>query len=221
VTRNNKTKDFINWCNQTLKEQADECGKDMQKLYAIGYRQLSAYVHGSSWALRRQEAYIRKNYDQTVVMIDFANLTRMFLAIWIEWLKIMSQELGWQAIGHVQGIVDRCNELDEATLKVVTKIRKQKGENATISNIESTDLKPRCILCDGPAGEGSKSFSLTPDAIGYLKTAYPYGETETVFSQNVICAKCQMLSQEERQKLAMRAMARELKSYSDFIRDQI
>lgn len=221
VTRNKKAKEFRNWCNLTLKKQADECGIEMQKLYAIGYRQLSAYVHGSAWALRRQEAYIGKSYDQTVVMIDFANLTRMLLAVWIEWLKIMSQELGWQAIGHAQGIVDRCNELDEATLKVVTKLRKQKGEKATKSDIETTDLEPRCILCDGPAGEGSRSFSLTPEAIGYLKTAYPDGETETVLSQNVICAKCQTLSQEERQKLVMKAIARELKSYSDFIRDQI
>jgi hypothetical protein len=221
VTRNKKTKEFRNWCNLTLKKQADECGIEMQKLYAIGYRQLSAYVHGSAWALRRQEAYIGKSYDQTVVMIDFANLTRMLLAVWIEWLKIMSQELGWQALGHAQGIVDRCNELDEATLKVVTKLRKQKGEKATKSDSEATDVEPRCILCDGPAGEGSRSFSLTPEASAYLRVVYPDAEPETVLSQNVICAKCQTLSQKERQKMAMRAIAREIKSYRDFIRDQI
>ncbi len=61
-----KTREFKNWCDLTLKNQADECGVEMQKLYALGYRQLSAYVHGSAWALRRQEAYIRMGYDQTV-----------------------------------------------------------------------------------------------------------------------------------------------------------
>lgn len=221
VTRNKKTKKFGNWCNLTLKKQADECGIEMQKLYAIGYRQLSAYVHGSAWALRRQEAYISKSYDQTVVMIDFANLTRMLLAVWIEWLKIMSQELGWQALGHAHSIVDRCNELDEATLQVVTKLRKQKAGKATKSDSEATDIEPRCILCGGPAGEGSRSFSLAPEASEYLKFSYPNAEPDTVLFQNVICAKCQTLSQEERQKLAMKAIARELNSYTDFVRDQI
>jgi len=221
VTRSKKTKEFRNWCNLTLKKQADECGIEMQKIYSIGYRQLSAYVHGSAWALRRQEAYIGKSYDQTVVMIDFANLTRMLLAIWIEWLKIMSQELGWQALGYAQSIVDRCNELDEATLQVVTKLRKQKRRKATKSDSKATDVESRCFLCDGPAGEGSRSFSLAPEASAYLKIAYPDAEAVTFLSQNVICAKCQTLSQEERQKLVMKALAREIKSYSDFIRDQI
>jgi len=217
-----KTKEVKNWCNLSLKGQADECGIEMQKLYAIGYRQLSAYVHGSAWALRRQEAYIRKSYDQTVVMIDYANLTRMLLAVWVEWQKIMSQELGWHALGNAHGLIKRCNELDEATLQRVTKLRKQEGEIATKS--ESTgvaDAEARCVLCDGPAGEGSKAFSITPEAKALLKFGYPDTDPETVLSKNVICAKCQALSQEERQKLAMKAIGRELKSYRDFIRDQI
>ena len=194
----------------------------MQKLYAIGYRQLSAYVHGSAWALRRQEAYIRKSYDQTVVMIDYANLTRMLLAVWVEWLKIMSQELGWHALGNAHGIIKRCNELDEATLQRVTKLRKQEGEIATKSESTGvTDAEARCVLCDGPAGEGSKAFSITPEASALLKLRSPDADPETVLSKNVICAKCQALSQEERQKLAMKAIGRELKSYRDFIRDQI
>ena len=65
------------------------------------------------------------------MMIDFANLTRVLLAVWIEWLKIMSQELGWQALQRTPGIVDRCNELDEATMQAVTRIRKQKTKNVT------------------------------------------------------------------------------------------
>jgi hypothetical protein len=221
VTRNKKAREFKNWCNLSIKKQADECGIEMQKLYAIGYRQLSAYVHGSAWALRRQEAYIRKSYDQTVVMIDFANLTRMLLAIWIEWLKIMSQELGWQALGHAHSIVDRCNELDEATLQVVAKLRKKEGETVTKSESEAIDGESRCVLCDEPAGEGSKSFSLTPEAREHFRFSYPDADPEAVLSQSLICAKCQTLSQEERQKLAKMAIARELKTYRDFIRDQI
>jgi hypothetical protein len=222
VTRKKKkTKEFINWCNLPLKEQADKCGIEMQKLYAIGYRQLSAYVHGSAWALRRQEAYISKNYDQTVVMIDYANLTRMLLAVWIEWLKIMSQELGWEALGNAHSIVERCNELDEATLQRVTKLRKQGRETATKSESKAADPESHCVLCDGPAGEGSRSFSITPEASALLKFGRPDADPETVLSKNVICAKCQALSQEERQKLAMKAIDRELKSYRDFIRDQI
>ena len=62
VDRNGKRKKFKGWCKLTLKDQADECGREMQKLYAIGYRQLSAYVHGSAWALRRQGAYIRTGF---------------------------------------------------------------------------------------------------------------------------------------------------------------
>lgn len=222
VTRKSKkTREFKNWCNLSLKEQADKCGAEMQKLYAIGYRQLSAYVHGSAWALRRQEAYIRKSYDQTVVMIDFANLTRILLAVWVEWLKIMSQELGWQVLEQAHSIVDRCNELDETTLQTVAKIREQEGGTATESESEAMDGESRCLLCNEPAGEGSKSFSLTPEAKERFESAYPDADPEAVLSRNVICAKCQALSQEERQKLAQRAIARELKSYRDFVRDQI
>ena len=193
----------------------------MQKLYALGYRQLSAYVHGSAWALRRQEAYIRTGYDQTVVMVDFANLTRILLAVWVEWLKIMSQELGWQALGRAHSLVDRCNELDETTVQVVAKIRKQEAGAVTKSEREAMDGESRCALCDEPVGEGSKSFSLTPEASERFGLAYPDADPEAVLSRNVICARCQTLSQEERQKLAQRAIARELKSYRDFIRDQI
>jgi hypothetical protein len=219
--KSKKTREFKNWCNLSLKEQADKCGAEMRKLYAIGYRQLSAYVHGSAWALRRQEAYIRTGYDQTVVMIDFANLTRILLAVWVEWLKIMSQEIGWQVLEQAHSIVDRCNELDESTVHAVAKIRKQERGTATESESEAMDGEPRCVLCNEPAGEGSKSFSLTTEAKERFWSAYPDADPEAVLSHNVICAKCQTLSQEDRQKLAQRAIARELKSYRDFVRDQI
>ena len=219
--RKRRTGEFKNWCNLTLKDQADKCGAEMQKLYALGYRQLSAYVHGSAWALRRQEAYIRIGYDQTVVMIDFANLTRILLAVWVEWLKIMSEELGWQTLGRAHGIVDRCNELDETTVQLVAKIRKQEAGVVTRSGSIAVDGETRCVLCDEPAGEGSKSFSLTPEAREWFTRAYPDADPEAVLFRNVICARCQTLPPEERQNLAQRAIARETKSYRDFIRGQI
>ena len=221
VNRKGKTREFKNWCNLGLKDQADKCGAEIQKLYAIGYRQLSAYVHGSSWALRRQEAYIRTGYDQTVVMIDFAHLTRILLALWVEWLKIMSEELSWQALGRAHDIVDRCNELDEATVQVVAEIRNQEARSVRRAGSESMDVEPRCVLCDEPAGEGSKPFSLTPEALELFARAYPNADTEAALFRNVICARCQSLPPEERQNLAQRAIARELKSYRDFIRGLI
>lgn len=211
--RKGKKSEFKNWCNLTLKDQADKCGPDMQKLYAIGYRQLSAYVHGSAWALRRQDAYIRKTYDQTVVMIDFANLTRILLAIWIEWLKIMSEELGWQALGYAHGLVDRCNQLDENTVDVVAKIRNQKVGEVTRSASESIGKERHCVLCDKPAGEGSKSFTLTSEAREFFARAYPDADSEADLLRHVICARCLLLSSEERQKLAQKAITRALKSY--------
>lgn len=221
VDRKKKTREFKNWCNLTLKDQADECGAGMQKLYAIGYRQLSAYVHGSAWALRRQEAYIRTGYDPTVVMVDFANLTRMLLAVWLEWLKIMSEELGWQTLGAAHCIVDRCNELDEAAVQVVNKIRKRGAGAETKSGREAMDEELRCVLCDEPAGEGGKSFNLSSEARERFRRINPDLDPDAVLLWNVICTSCQTLPSEEREKLAQAAIARELKSWRDFIRGQI
>jgi hypothetical protein len=221
VDHKGKPRAFKNWCNLTLKDQANECGAEMQKLYALCYRQLSAYVHGSAWALRRQESYSRTGYDRTVVMIDFANLTRILLAVWVDWLKIMSDRLGWQALDRAHGIVDRCDRLDEATVQVVAKIRKQQTGAVTRSGSEAVEGETRCVLCDAPAGEGSQSFSLTPESREWFLRVYPDADPEAVLLRSAICAKCQTLPPLERQDLAQRAIARELRSYRDFIRGQI
>jgi len=212
-----KPREFRNWCNLSLKDQADECGEEMQKLYSIGYRQLSAYVHGSAWALRRQEAYIRKSYDKSVVMVDFANLTRILLAIWVDWLKILLKELGWQALRRAHDIVDRCNDLDEKTARLLAKIREEEAGGDAKSGSKATDEGPRCVLCNELAGEGNKSFSLTAEAQELFMRMYPDSDSESILLQNVICAKCQKLPQEERQRLAQRAIARELKSFSKIL----
>jgi len=91
----------------------------------------------------------------------------------------------------------------------------------TRSGSKAIDGAPRCVLCDEPAGEGSKSFSLTPEAREYFTRAYPDPGLEAVLFRNVICARCQTLPPEERQNLAQRAIARKLKTYRDFIRGQI
>ena len=83
------------------------------------------------------------------------------------------------------------------------------------------DGEPRCVLCDEPAGEGSKSFSLTPEAREWFSRAHPDADPEAVLLRDVICARCQTLPPEERQTLAQRAIARELKFYRDFIQGQI
>jgi hypothetical protein len=209
-----KGREFRNWCNLSLKTQAEECGANIQRLYEIGYQQLSAYVHGSAWALRRQEAYIRTTYDQTVVMIDFANLTRILLAVWTEWLTILSEELGWQALRRVPDILDRCNKLDEATMQAVANIRKRQAQNVNKSR-EGAGEEVRCVLCDAPAGEGSKKqFTLSPEAKERLTRMYPGADPEAVLLRNVICTKCLMLSSEERQSMAQKALVRELKFYT-------
>jgi hypothetical protein len=203
---------------EPTKGQADECGAETQKLYALGYRQLSAYVHGSAWALRRQAAYIRTGYDETVVMIDFANLTRILLAVWVEWLKIMSEELGWQALGRAHGIVERCNELDEATMDIVARMRTQEAGSG---EPQATASPPRCVLCDEAAGEGSKRFRLTPKAGEYFKQQYPDVDVEEALSRNVLCPKCQRLPRSDRQKMVRKAIARELKSYRGSLLEQV
>jgi hypothetical protein len=216
-----KKREFRNWCNLTLKEQAKECGKDMQRLYAVAYRQLSAYVHGSAWALRRQDAYIRASYDPTVIMVDFAHLTRILLAVWIEWAKIMSEELGWQVLQRTPDIIHRCNKLDEATMERVAEMRRRRSEegDAELRTVIENKI-PRCILCNGQAGEDSKSFSLSPEADELLKREMPGVDYKAFLSQNPICAKCQALPRADRQRLVQKAILRELELYRESIKNK-
>jgi len=208
--RKGQTRDFKNWCNHTLRDQADQCGPEIQKLYAICYRQLSAYVHGSAWALRRQEAYSRTGHDQAVVLTDFAHLTRILLAVWLEWLKILSQELDWQTLKRAHGIVDRCNELDEMTKQLMANLRRQEREPVTGSGSDTSGKEPRCVLCDEPAEEGSESFILTPEAKELFSHAFPDADIQDFLSSYVLCERCKKLSPEERQNLVQRAFEREL-----------
>lgn len=205
-----RTREFKNWCKHTLKDQADQCGTEIKKLYAIAYRQLSAYVHGSAWALRRQEAYSRTGYDQTVVLIDIANLTRILLAVWLEWLKIMSEELDWQTLTRAHAIVDRCNELDEITKQEVANLRRQEKEPVSGLGSDTPGKKSRCVLCDEPAEEGSKSFILTPEAKEVFNHSFPDADIENFLSTYVLCERCKKLPPKERQNMVQSAIEREV-----------
>ncbi len=99
-----------NWCNATVRTQAKDCGHE--KLYEIVYGQMSAYVHGSAWSLRRQTAYSRKHYDKSVVLVDIATIVRMTVAVWIEWAKFTDRELGWSLVTKAGPIAVRCEALD-------------------------------------------------------------------------------------------------------------
>lgn len=99
-----------NWCNASVKTQAKECNLD--KLYEIVYGQMSAYVHGSAWSLRRQTAYSQKHYDAEVVLVDVATIVRTTIAVWLEWAKFVDRGLGWALVATAPSIVSRCNALD-------------------------------------------------------------------------------------------------------------
>lgn len=84
---------FINWCNVNVSDQAKQCGLHISRLYELVYSQLSAYVHGSAWSLRRQLCYSRKHYDPRVVLNDIATVVRTTLVVWEEWAKFCDEEL--------------------------------------------------------------------------------------------------------------------------------
>lgn len=110
--RKGRTSQFSNWCNVTVADQASRCDDQTKRLYQIVYKQMSAYVHGSSWSLRRQLAYSLKHYDPKVVHIDIATVTRTFLVIWVEWCSTCKQELGWELDECVKKVVSTVDELD-------------------------------------------------------------------------------------------------------------
>jgi hypothetical protein len=99
-----------NWCNATLKTQAEESG--LSKLYEIVYGQMSAYVHGSAWSLRRQTAYSQMHYDAKVVLVDVATIVRTTIAVWLEWAKFADSQLGWRLVIRAPSIVAQCDALD-------------------------------------------------------------------------------------------------------------
>ncbi|HLD35519.1 MAG TPA: DUF5677 domain-containing protein [Planctomycetota bacterium] len=109
---NGKQRPFRNWCNKTMPQQAEECGKDIEKLYSLVYKQMSAYIHGSAWSLRRQLSYSRKNYKEDVVLVDIATVVRTTIVIWLELVKFCDSQLGWKFSYPAQLIINKLETLD-------------------------------------------------------------------------------------------------------------
>lgn len=110
--RKGKERHFQNWANKNIRDQAADCGDDTERLYGVVYRQMSAYVHGSAWSLRRQRAYSRKYHDAGVVHTDIATIVRTTIAIWEQWCRTCESELGWNVTGAIPAIAERMQTLD-------------------------------------------------------------------------------------------------------------
>ncbi len=84
VDKDGKRRKFSNWCNKSLADQAKACGGELERLYRIVYKQTSAYIHGSSWSLRRQLGYSRVHYRPEVVHNDIAMIVKLTVGVWYE-----------------------------------------------------------------------------------------------------------------------------------------
>ena len=112
-TKNGKEKAFINWCNCSVYNQAAECGSEFKKLYELVYRQMSSYIHGSAWSLRKQISYSRAHYDPAVVLNDVATIVRTILFVLLEWAKLLKLELGWELYDNLTNLPKKIDELDD------------------------------------------------------------------------------------------------------------
>lgn len=96
VNKKGQQKPFSNWCNKDISSQARECGSAFQRLYVLVYKQMSAYIHGSAWSLRRQVSYSRDHYRPDVVLNDIATIIHIALVVWMEWAKFCGISLNWR-----------------------------------------------------------------------------------------------------------------------------
>lgn len=112
VDRKGKQRPFSNWCNASLAKQATECGPRIGRIYQLVYSQLSAYVHGSAWSLRRQYSYSKAHYDARVVLNDIATVVRTTLVAWEEWARFCDEQVGWSLTGALPYIAEQLDKLD-------------------------------------------------------------------------------------------------------------
>lgn len=113
VNKNNRKRPFINWCNKSIASQASECGPEFKRLYELVYKQMSSYIHGSAWSLRRQISHSRAHYDSDIVLNDIATIVRTALVVWGEWAKFCISTLGWRLQDTLLNLPKRLDELDE------------------------------------------------------------------------------------------------------------
>lgn len=104
---------FKNWCNKRIDQQAHDCGHDIERLYKLVYKQMSVYVHGSAWSLRRQLSYSAIHYNPQVVHVDIATIVRAALGVWVEWAKFVDEELQWKLLERSHIFINQVNELDK------------------------------------------------------------------------------------------------------------
>lgn len=112
VDRKGRTKPFSNWCNKNTFEQAHECGQGFQRLYELVYRQMSSYIHGTAWSLRRQVSYSKDHYEPKVILNDIAAITSTATAVWVEWAKLCVETLGWRLSDTIREIVVTLEEME-------------------------------------------------------------------------------------------------------------
>ncbi len=112
-----KQRPFKNWCDKRIDEQAHDCGPDIKRLYKLVYKQMSAYVHGSAWSLRRQLSYSAIHYNPQIVHVDIATIVRTVLAVWVEWAKSVDKELQWNLLEPSSDFINQVNELDKKHFK--------------------------------------------------------------------------------------------------------
>lgn len=120
-TTKNKQRSFKNWCNKRIDEQAHDCGRDIERLYKLVYKQMSAYVHGSPWSLRRQLSYSAIHYNPQVVHVDIATIVRTALGVWLEWAKFIEEEMQWNLLESSNDFINQIIELDKKHFKDLNK----------------------------------------------------------------------------------------------------
>ena len=118
--RKGKSRPFRNWCNVTIDDQARACGGELPRIYKVVYSQLSAYVHGSAWSLRRQYGYSRAHYAPQVVLTDIATVVRATALVWLEWARFCQEQLGWEFNEFRHIVARRVEMLDVITFAETT-----------------------------------------------------------------------------------------------------
>ena len=113
TNKKNKEKPFINWCNKSIASQAFECGTDFKRLYELVYKQMSSYIHGSAWSLRRQISYSKVHYNSDIILNDIATIVRTTLVVWVDWAKFCVSALGWRLHDTLLNLPERLDELDK------------------------------------------------------------------------------------------------------------
>jgi len=112
VNKNGRRKPFTNWCNRRVSAQAHECGPAFQRLYELVYRQMSSYIHGTAWSLRRQVSYSRDHYQPNVILNDIATIVRTASVVWVEWAKFCMQILNWRLSDAMKEVATTLEEMD-------------------------------------------------------------------------------------------------------------